>query len=175
MSLVAIDIEADGPCPGEFSMLSFGAVMVREGLEDTFYQELKPWTTRFQQEAMDVNGLDREKLFETGMEPAEAMSAFEFWLLSKTVGRPVMISDNPAYDFQFVNYYFWFFLNRNPLGWSARRLPDIWSGMQGNAYQTREWNQYSITEHTHNALDDAMGVAEATLALNERGWKGELK
>ncbi len=37
MSYFMVDIESDGPIPGDFSMICFGAVLVNEGLETTFY------------------------------------------------------------------------------------------------------------------------------------------
>ena len=37
-----VDIESDGPIPGDFSMISFGAVIVDETLNKTFYGKLKP-------------------------------------------------------------------------------------------------------------------------------------
>jgi hypothetical protein len=42
MSWIMVDIEADGPIPGDYSMVSFGAVVVEPGLERTFYGELRP-------------------------------------------------------------------------------------------------------------------------------------
>jgi hypothetical protein len=42
MSFIVVDVEADGPMPGSFSMVSFGAVIVREGLNDTFYGKVSP-------------------------------------------------------------------------------------------------------------------------------------
>jgi len=35
MSWIMVDIEADGPIPGDYSMISFGAVVVEPGLERT--------------------------------------------------------------------------------------------------------------------------------------------
>ena len=36
MSYVMVDIEADGPIPGDYSMVSFGAVIVEQALDRTF-------------------------------------------------------------------------------------------------------------------------------------------
>ena len=33
-----VDVEADGPIPGDYSMISFGAVVVKDGLDQTFYR-----------------------------------------------------------------------------------------------------------------------------------------
>lgn len=42
MSYFMVDIESDGPIPGDFSMICFGAVLVNEELDTTFYGKLKP-------------------------------------------------------------------------------------------------------------------------------------
>lgn len=42
MSIIMVDIESDGPIPGDFSMVSFGAVMVNEQLDQTFYGQQNP-------------------------------------------------------------------------------------------------------------------------------------
>ena len=42
MSYISIDVEADGPVPHLYSMISFGAVIVDDKLDKTFYGKLKP-------------------------------------------------------------------------------------------------------------------------------------
>ena len=37
-----VDIEADGPIPGDYSMVCFGAIVVEPGLTRSFYGQLKP-------------------------------------------------------------------------------------------------------------------------------------
>ena len=37
MTYVMVDIEADGPIPGDYSMVCLGAVVVEPTLERTFY------------------------------------------------------------------------------------------------------------------------------------------
>ena len=45
MPYVMVDIEADVPTPGDYSMVCFEAVIVEPGLERTFYGMLKPILT----------------------------------------------------------------------------------------------------------------------------------
>ena len=40
MSYIVVDIEADGPIPGDYSMICFGAVIVDENLDKTFNGQL---------------------------------------------------------------------------------------------------------------------------------------
>jgi hypothetical protein len=66
------DVETDGPIPGPFSILSFAIVYAGsfdgkrferpQSYERSFYKELKPISKEFQQEALDVNKLDRSRL-----------------------------------------------------------------------------------------------------------------
>ena len=50
MSCIMIDIESDGPIPGDYSMVCFGAIIVEPELKRTFYGKLKPIS--------DNNGFD---------------------------------------------------------------------------------------------------------------------
>ena len=47
MAYLMVDIESDGPIPGDFSMISFGAVLVDDRLDKTFYGKLKPISDKF--------------------------------------------------------------------------------------------------------------------------------
>lgn len=47
---ISVDIEASGPIPGEYSMLSLGACVVGDTAK-TFYREIKPITDKYVQRA----------------------------------------------------------------------------------------------------------------------------
>lgn len=181
MTFFSVDIEADGPAPGLYSMLSIGLVAVRPDLDDRFYCELKPISDDFVPSALEVSGLDRRRLAEEGAEPAQAMARLRRFLADASRGRPVFISDNPGFDFAFVNYYLHAFgpdrsaggdeaeADPNPFGHSSRRIGDLWAGLVGDASRSSDWKELRRTGHTHNALDDAVGNAEALLAFQPRG------
>jgi hypothetical protein len=42
MTYIMVDVEADGPIPGDYSMVCFGAIVVEPSLDRTFYGRLKP-------------------------------------------------------------------------------------------------------------------------------------
>ena len=42
MSQIIVDVESDGPIPGDYSMVCFGAIVVEPSLKKTFYGRLKP-------------------------------------------------------------------------------------------------------------------------------------
>lgn len=178
MTFFSVDIEADGPAAGLHSMLSIGVVAVRPGLEDRFYRELKPIADDFVEGALAVSGLDRAALVAGGDDPAEVMAALRAFLARSSMGRPVFISDNPGFDFAFVNYYFHAFgpsEHANPFGHSSRRIGDLWAGLQGSAAKGSDWKRLRRTDHTHNALDDAVGNAEALLAFADHGLAIDLR
>lgn len=168
--LVSVDVEADGPCPGLYSMVSFGAVVVEPGLHRTFYGKTRPITDQWIPEALAVSGHTRDE--HLGFDdPKEVMHRFDLWL-SKLGGRAVFIADNPAFDWQFINYYFHRHLGRNPFGFSARRIGDLYAGMQNNMYA--KWKHMRDTKHTHHPVDDAGGNAEVLLKFAKMGLKGIL-
>ena len=61
MAYVMVDVEADGPIPGDYSMVCFGAVLVKEGLDQTFYGRLKPISDKWIPEALAISGFTREE------------------------------------------------------------------------------------------------------------------
>jgi hypothetical protein len=96
-----------------------------------------------------------------------AMLRFENWLksLSNDVVEYVFVSDNPCFDWQFINYYFYTTLGRNPFGFSGRRIGDLWAGMKKQFKDQSGWRKLVRTEHTHHPTEDAIGHAEAFLEI----------
>ena len=124
MPYVMIDIESDGPIPGDFSMICFGADIVEPELKRTFYGQLKP------------------------------------------------ISDNNGFDWQFINWYFHHFLGGNPFGFSSTNLGSLYKGLAKDTFVN--FKHLRKTKHTHHPVDDAMGNAEALLAMKEDMTKGQI-
>jgi DNA polymerase III epsilon subunit-like protein len=168
MSLIVVDVEADGPVPHLYSMVSFGAVVVEPSLALVFKGELRPVSERWLPGALAVSGVSRERhlSFE---DPAPVMARFERWIQESSKGRPVFASDNLAFDWQWINYYFHAYLGRNPFGWSGRRIGDLYCGMVKDGYAT--WKHLRQTAHDHDPVHDARGNAEALLAMIGMGLK----
>jgi ribonuclease T len=82
---ISVDIEAAGPVPGEYSMLSIGATVVGDP-EASFYAELKPLNDNAVPEALAVSKLNMTKLAETGQEPRAVMLEFRDWVQASTTG-----------------------------------------------------------------------------------------
>jgi len=170
MSLIVVDVEADGAIPHKYSMVSFGAVVVEPSLSKTFYGETKPISDEFVAEALAISGFSREDHLKFD-DPQAVMQKFNEWLKENSNGRPVFISDNLAFDWQWINYYFHYFIGKNPFGFSGRRIGDLYSGLEKDFFAASKWKSFRRTAHTHNPVDDAKGNAEALLKIREMGLK----
>ena len=162
MPYIMVDIESDGPIPGDYSMISIGAVVVDEQLDKTFYCQLRPISDNFIPDALAVSGHSREEtmLFD---DPKSVLERLEKWMNDHVAGRPIFISDNNGFDWMFVCWYFHHFLGRNPFGYSSQNLGSLYKGLVKDVYQN--FKSLRKTEHTHHPVDDAKGNAEAMLAM----------
>lgn len=174
----SVDVETDGPIPGRYSMLSFA--MVYAGAYDgrtfyeppkyvhNFYAEIRPIYLEFEPEAMQVNGLDRDRLLETGLDPGVAMTSAAAWI-EQIAGKaePVFVAYPLSFDWTWMYWYFVQFSNSgSPFGFS--KCFDIKTAMALTLGRTiRSVGKDRIpnvlkskSPHTHNALDDAIGQAE---------------
>lgn len=167
---IVVDVEADGPIPNPYSMVCFGAVVVDKNLDRTFYGETHPISTGYIPDALKVSGFTREE-HEKFNSPKEIMLSFSKWIKENSIyGSPVFISDNLAFDWQWINWYFHTFIGENPFGFSGRRIGDLYCGLTKDMRANKEWKRkYRKTKHTHNPVDDAMGNAEALLAFKKLG------
>lgn len=168
MTYIMVDIEADGPIPGDYSMVSLGAVIVEPGFPRTFYAQLRPISERWVPEALAVSGHTREETL--AFEDAQtAMDRFARWTTEQCPRRRIFISDNNGFDWQFVNWYFHHFLGRNPFGFSSQNLGSLYKGLVKDT--TKTFKYLRKTRHSHHPVDDAKGNAEALLAMQALGLK----
>ena len=168
MPYVMVDIEADGPIPGDYSMICFGAIIVEPQLNRTFYGQLKPISEKFIPEALAISGFTREAMLAFD-DPATVMASFRDWLNAQCKGRCFFISDNNGFDWQFVNWYFHHFLGDNPFGFSSTNLGSLYKGLARDVFVN--FKHLRKTKHTHHPVDDARGNAEALLAMKAMGLK----
>ncbi len=164
MSYIMVDIEADGPIPGDYSMIALGAIVVDPALDRTFYGKLRPISERWVPEALQVSGFSREQTLQFD-DPKRVMTDFADWLASVSAGRPIFISDNNGFDWQFVNWYFHHFTGDNPFGHSSMNLGSLYKGLVKST--SASFKHLRQTKHTHNPVDDARGNAEALLRMRD--------
>lgn len=153
--LIFVDCEATGPCPYPekgWVLTEFGAVDYCT--RRTFHGVLFGASPLPENPAVS-------KLIGEEFDAVEVFTKFEAWLSEFGRGRPIFVSDNPAFDFQWINYGFWHALNRNPFGHSGRRISDFYAGLKDDFFRTQEWKALRITPHDHNPVHDAMGNVEA--------------
>jgi DNA polymerase III epsilon subunit-like protein len=162
---ISVDIEAAGPVPAEYSMLSVGASVV--GQPDTsFYAEFKPINQNVVPEALAVSKLDIKALLQSGKEPRVAMSEFRDWVKGVTrEGKPVFVGFNASFDWSFVNWYFHKFLGENPFGFAALDIKAYYMGLSGCMWAQTTSSKLPVEFQpsqppTHNALDDAKAQGE---------------
>jgi hypothetical protein len=183
------DVETDGPIPGPYSMLSFALVYAGaydgttfsrpSEYSDVYYREIKPISEDFQEEALRVNGLDRNRLKVAGEEPEEALSAAAEWVRKLSGGRkPVLVAYPLSFDWAWL---YWYFVRFSKTGspFEYSRCFDIKTAFAvksrlpiSNAGRSKlPKSLLSSRPHTHHAVDDATEQAEIFANIFE--WRGD--
>ena len=164
MAYIMVDIEADGPIPGDYSMVCFGAIVVEPSLDRT-----SSTATEADLRQVDSRGSASQRIHagETlGFdEPTVVMQQFAEWVAEVGGGRPMFISDNNGFDWQFINWYFHHFLGKNPFGHSSTNLGSLYKGVVRDTFAS--FKHLRKTKHTHHPVDDVRGNAEALLQIKE--------
>lgn len=163
---VSTDVEADGPIPGPYSMLSIGsAAFQSDGTQvATFSSNLEllpdacghPETMKWwgkHPEAWQACRKDVEP-------PSVVMADYVKWL-EALPGRPVFVGYPAAYDFMFVYWYLIRFVGRSPFSFSALDIKTMAMTMLGKDFHAsskknmpKQW--FGPTLHSHVALQDAV-------------------
>jgi hypothetical protein len=151
-------------------MVCFGAVALTK--DDGIYSEFKAFTAPVSDawipEALSISGYSRAEHMEFP-EPERAMKEFHDWIAKTNKGgRATFVSDNPAFDWSFINWYFWKFAGANPFGHSGRRIGDFAAGLAGDFFSGGDWHRLRKGQHDHDPLNDARANAQALLALMKR-------
>lgn len=147
-----------------------------EHFNKVFYRELTPISEEYEQEALDVNGLDRELLKVRGTDPAVALTEAYYWVKNISQDRtPVLVAYPLSFDWTWLYWYFVrFSKERSPFKYSScfdiktayavkAKLPVAAASRKSVASQLA-----STRQNTHNAVDDA--VAQAELFANIFEW-----
>ena len=170
---VVVDVEAAGPTPSQYALLSIGACTLGEPRE-TFYVELQPDRADYTEEALAVHGLSIDRLAEEGTPPAQAMARFAAWIAEITPhgAQPICVGFNAPFDWMFVNDYFHRYLGRNPFGHAALDIKALYMGVAGVSWEETSMRHLAPrylggTALTHNALQDAIDQARILKGILE--------
>ena len=170
---ISVDVEAAGPVPPTYSLLSIGAVAV-DTPDSTFYVEIQPINANFVPAAMQVVGRTLEQFQKTGKPPRDAMMAFREWTDAIAgEANPVFVGFNATFDWAFINFYFQEYLRENPFGIGGIAIKAFYMGLSGCAWEDTKSSKIPSkfkgkSRHTHNALDDAIEQAEMFQRMRER-------
>lgn len=160
-TFISVDVEASGPYPERYSLLSIGACLVDEPGQG-FYIELKPVKSQVIESALRVSQLSIEKLTKEGVAPALAMQQLAEWIrrVAPAGQRPLMVAFNAPFDWSFVNHYFLEFHGENPFGHSAIDIKAFYMGLTGCPWEETSMLYLSPRflkgqQLPHDALADA--------------------
>jgi hypothetical protein len=149
-------------------MVCFGAIRVQRDLEKApwYYGKTAPLIGATHiPAALAISGITHEEHKEFPPHP-QTMASFNDWITkTNEKGRPIFVSDNPAWDYQWINWYFVDSGIPNPFGHSGRRIGDFYAGLKKDFTKASEWKRLRKTKHTHNPVDDARGNAEALVSM----------
>lgn len=171
---VSTDVEADGPIPGVYSMLSLGsAAFLADGtLVATFAANLKvlpgalqdPDTMRWWEKQPEAWKAARANL----EEPEKVMKDYLEWV-KVLPGKPVFVGYPTGFDFMFVYWYLIKFTRESPFSFSALDIKSYAMGVLGLEYRKsikknmpKRW--FPETKHTHVAVQDA--IEQGQLFIN---------
>ena len=172
----SIDIEADGPYPLDYSMLSFGvAAFTPDGkLVDTYSANLETLPGAMQDPDTMEWWKGQPEAWEAHRQntrPAEiVMPEFVQWVKSVKVEslikvKPVFVGYPAGFDFTFMYVYMRKFAGESPFSFSALDVKSYAMAVLGTEYHAttkrrfpKQW--FGARRHNHIALDDAIEQGE---------------
>jgi DNA polymerase III epsilon subunit-like protein len=179
----SVDVEASGPVPGLYNLVSIGVVPVGRdaGLfrpeKERLYTELRPIAPGFDPGAMAVHGIPRERLERDGIPAKRAMQDLSEFVAARLRGpsdRAVFVGHNAVFDWAFVSYYFELFKIPNPFGYKALDIKALAMGRLGIGwFDTNKENLQTLLPglepqdetRVHRADYDALYQAQILCAL----------
>lgn len=181
---ISVDVETDGPIPGQNSMLSIGAAAF---LADRTM--LGTFSMNFVRLDGAVADPDTEAWWKTQPEawnacrqdiqdPAHVMVEFNIWVRAMTIRaasdpaklpNPVFVGYPAGFDFLFVYWYLIKFTGTSPFSFSALDIKTYAAAVLGCDYRAvnkRSMGRFKEPNlpHTHVAVDDA--IEQGYLFLN---------
>ena len=178
-----VDIECSGTVPALYDMISLGVVAVAEvdgepTLGERWYVEIRPTAPRVDARAMEVNGLDLERLKREGRPLREALEGLTAFVHRHLVpgSEAVFVGHNAPFDWSFVSYAYHEAGMTNPFGYKALDTKALAMGVLGlhwldtnkETLQARLALPEQDAGQVHRADYDAWYQALILVALLER-------
>ncbi len=176
-----VDLEASGPVPGIYNMVSAGAVEVRfDGTKHVrgaeFYEEIIPDFDGFEPSAMAIHGLTEEHLRANGKPGKVVMAELTAWVKSRLKKREkaLFVGHNAPFDWMFVAWYLAWAEIPNIFGYNALDTKALMMGRHQLPWRKCGKSQLlgiypqleaPAPEMVHNALADAVFQADILIAL----------
>jgi len=143
MVYFSVDLEASGPVPPKYNLLSIGVTVVRTKgdhhvLGDSLYIELRPIFPGFDKDAVAVAGLDIDRLRREGEEPEQALGRLTQWIREQNAGSkdwPVFVGHNAVFDWAYLAYYYAHYGMRNPFGYKGIDTKSLAMGRLGISWK----------------------------------------
>jgi len=179
---VSVDVETDGPIPGQNSMLSIGAAAFLEDrtLLGTFSMNLDtiegavadPETTKW----WETQPTAWEACRKATRTPHSAMVQFSNWVREMSIvpnqdalRKPVFVGYPAGFDFLFVYWYLIKFTGTSPFSFSALDIKTYAMAVLGCDYRKVDKRMLARFKepglpHTHVAVEDA--IEQGYLFLN---------
>jgi hypothetical protein len=166
-TFVSIDIETDGPIPGEYSMLSFAAVAFDEDANviSSFEANLLPTGAKQDERTMTEFWAKNPEAWDyctkNQQDPAVAMPAFVAWVESLP-GVKTAVCAPAGFDWTFTYWYMIKYHGRSPFSYSCLDVKTyvyaIRKGLKFKESAKGRWPKRWFTSlpHTHKAIDDAL-------------------
>ena len=179
----SIDVEASGPVPGLYNLVSLGATAVAPGPDgrlacgESFYVELRPVFAGHDPGANAVHGLDIARLQREGLEPADALGRLSAFVdRTKVPGTEATFVGHVAvFDWMYVSWYYAWCGLPNPFGYKGidtkslamgvLRLP--WRDTGKETLVARLGIELQDAKTVHRADADAAHQARLLIALLE--------
>lgn len=166
-TFVSIDIETDGPIPGEYSMLSFAAVAFDEqaNVLGHFEANLLPTGNRQDERTMTEFWAKNPEAWaycnQNQKDPAEALPAFVEWV-EGLPGVKTAVCAPAGFDWTFMYWYMIKYHGRSPFSFSCLDVKTyvyaIRKDLKYKESTKGRWPKRWFTDlpHTHKAIDDAL-------------------
>ncbi len=176
----SVDVEASGPVPGLYNLVSLGATVVGPDLAigESFYVELRPVFAGHDPGANAVHGLDLDRLAREGLEPAEAMRRLAAFVERTCVPgtEPTFVGHVAVFDWMYVAWYCAWCGVPNPFGYKGIDTKSLamgvlalpWTSTGKETLVARLGIPAQDPATVHRADADAAAQAELLVALLRR-------